>query len=257
MIGLAAAAVLGLPMSGDAILARAKTVFHAHVRPPYVSYTLERRDFAFGELDLENTYTDKVWCRAADRSAMLRRMWHGTAVGEPRSETIAFDERVDPGPPTADLFERSLFGAAPPAPAPQQSQAPLIGNVTTRVELDYRVTRATRDGDDIDLLLEPKRDAARNRIDELWVDGDTFEVTRVRVRDHLFFGLSPTPMPEELVVRFARVDGVPVIASIDGQTENGAFAVEYRFSDLRFVDDLPAWYFSPASYRSHRSEAPQ
>ena len=70
-------------LTGDQILARVKQVFRAYPRPPYVAYTLVRRDRHNGFPDFENSYALKIWCRTADRSALARRAWNGKAYGEP------------------------------------------------------------------------------------------------------------------------------------------------------------------------------
>ncbi|HEV2643778.1 MAG TPA: hypothetical protein VGT98_13775, partial [Candidatus Elarobacter sp.] len=70
------------PLTGDQILARAKAVFRAYARPPFVAYTLVRRDRHNGAPDFENSYTLKLWCRTADRSALARKAWRGKAYGD-------------------------------------------------------------------------------------------------------------------------------------------------------------------------------
>jgi len=257
---LAAGAVLGaapapLPMSGEAILGRAKAVFRAHARPAYVVYVLERRDAVDGEPDLENSYTLKVWCRTADGSALVRRMWKGAVYGPLEHLTVAFDGAVDPGPPTADVFTRagSVEALKPSAPA---TALPTIGSVMVQADYDYRVVRAGRDGDSIDLLLEPRRDPDRNRIDELWVDASTFEVRRLRVRDRLFLGLTGGTLEDEFDLRFSDDAGLPLIASIQGRTPSAGFETAYRYLDVRFPETLPGWYFEPRSYGAHMADAP-
>ena len=47
--------------------------------------------------DFENSYALKIWCRAADRSALTRRAWNGVAYGALENITVAFDGCVDPG----------------------------------------------------------------------------------------------------------------------------------------------------------------
>jgi hypothetical protein len=264
------------PLSGDQILARAKAVFRAYPRPPYVAYTLVRRDHHNGEPDFANSYTLKLWCRTADRSALARKVWNGKAYGGLENITVMFDKAVDPGPPTADMFEKRLFGAlgarrdAPPAPspaaqapgaaagtpAPDATALPEIGRVGAR-DGDYRVTRVARDGELIHLWLEPKSDADRNRLDEMWVDARTYDLRRARVRDHLYFGISGQSVEDEFDVRFAPGPaGLPLIASIHGQTRYGQFETDYTFLDVTFPAELPAWYFEPKQYGAHRSDAP-
>ena len=248
------------PPAATEILARAKAVFRAHVRPPFVVYRLVRRDEHLGEFDLENSYALKIWCRAADRSALVRRTWKGVGEGPLDNITVAFDGMVDPGPPDADIFERALFApkpAAPPTPEPADSPLPVIGGVVVATDYDYRVTRTAREGDLWHLWLEPRRDPARNRVDELWVDAASYEISRARVRDHLYIdgGFGRT-LDEEFDVRFALRDGLPLITRIHGETAGGEFAVDYTFDEVTFPAVLPAWYFTPALYGLHRSEAP-
>ncbi|HEX3467828.1 MAG TPA: hypothetical protein VHT05_07115 [Candidatus Elarobacter sp.] len=263
----------GAPPTGAQILAHVKAVFRAHVRPPYVAYTVERRDSRDGTPDLENSYALKVWCRTSDRSALTRHAWRGSGYGSIANVTVAFDGYVDPGPPTADIFERALFaphtartvshaGASPApepeSPLPESSETPLpvIGAIVVAHDYDYRVTGVEQDGTNWHLHLEPRRDPARNRIDDLWVDRATYEVTRMRVRDHLYLGFTGQSVDDEFDVRFTQHDGLPLIASIHGLTSDGIFETEYTFSDVTFPPSLPPWYFTPQLYGLHRTDAP-
>ena len=246
--------------TGAQILARAKAAFRAHARPPFVAYTLTRRDTHDAAPDFENSYTLKVWCRASDRAALARRAWRGAAYGSMFNLTVAFDGYVDPGPPTADIFERALFTphATPrsPAPEPSESPLPMIGGVLVASDYDYRVTALHDDGADWHLSLEPRRDPARNRLDDLWVDRATYEVTRVRLRDHLYLGIAGESLEDEFDARFTQRDGLPLIASIHGQTRDGEFETDYTFDDVTFPPSLPSWYFAPQLYGLHRADAP-
>ncbi|HEV2740858.1 MAG TPA: hypothetical protein VGU66_20040 [Candidatus Elarobacter sp.] len=263
------------PLTGDQILARAKAVFRAYARPPFVAYTLVRRDRHNGAPDFENSYTLKLWCRTADRSALARKAWRGKAYGDLENLTVMFDKAVDPGPPTADMFEKRLFGAsgarldASPAPVPgvrasdaggvppaEPTTLPEIGRVGAR-DGDYRVVRMARDGELIHLWLEPKSDAERNRLDEMWVDARTYDVRRARVRDHLYFGITGQSIEEEFDVRFTPgPGGLPLITSIHGQTQYGQYETDYTFADVTFPEALPEWYFVPKLYGAHRADAP-
>jgi hypothetical protein len=249
------------PLTGQQILARAKAAFRGHVRPPFVAYQLVRRDTHFGSPDFPNSYALKIWCRISDRSALARRAWNGRADGALENITVAFDGLVDPGPPDADIFERALYAPrpsdAPGAPAPTDSPLPVIGGVVVATDFDYRVGRMARDGTAWHLYLDLLRDPARNRIDELWVDATTYEVTRRRVRDHLYLGGGTAgAVEEEFDVRFALHDGLPLIASIHGRTHDAEFETDYTYSNVRFPPSLPDWYFQPQLYREHRAEAP-
>jgi hypothetical protein len=267
------------PLTGDQILARAKAVFRAYPRPPFVAYTLVRRDLHNGAPDFENSYTLKLWCRTADRSALARRAWKGKAYGDLENITVMFDKAVDPGPPTADMFEKRLFGApgarldTSPAPSPggqganagAETPGAPIGVPTTLPEIgrvgardgDYRVVRVARDGDLIHLWLEPRTDAERNRLDEMWLDARTYDLRRARVRDHLYFGITGQSIEDDFDVRFTPgPGGLPLITSIHGQTKYGQYETDYTFRDVTFPSELPAWYFEPKQYGAHRSDAP-
>lgn len=266
-------------LTGDQILARAKAVFRAYPRPPFVAYTLVRRDQHNGTPDFENSYTLKIWCRTADRSALARKAWRGKAYGDLENITVMFDKAVDPGPPTADMFEKRLFsassarrGASPkPLAAPAAASAPAAGAeppVTAPAALpeigrvgaldgDYRAVRVAREGELIHLWLVPKSDPERNRVDEMWVDSQTYDLRRARVRDHLYLGLGGQSLEDEFDVRFAPgPGGLPLIAAIHGQTKFAQFETDYTFEDVTFPDALPDWYFTPRLYGLHRSDAP-
>jgi hypothetical protein len=255
----AAAAPDRAPQTPEQILGRAKAVFRAHARPPYVVYTLVRRDFHSHMPNLEDSYTLKIWCRASDRSALTRKVWNGEPYGAMQNVTVAFDGYVDPGPPTADIFERALFAKATPAPEPSPVGTGLltIGGVVVTKEYDYRVTRATREAELWHLELEPIRDPYRNRIDDLWVDATSYEIVRARVRDHLYLGMTGQSLDDEFVITFAVRGGLPMIASIDGRTKWEQYETEYTYKDVSFPDALPDWYFDPPSYGKHKAEAPR
>lgn len=272
-----------VPLTGDQILARAKAVFRAYPRPPFVAYTLVRRDQHNGEWDMLNSYTLKIWCRTADRSALARKAWRGKAYGELLNITVMFDKEVDPGPPTADMFEKRLFGASsaqrdsPPAPgaatasgaseatnvsgatpAPVGTASPLpeIGRVGA-LDGDYRVVRFARDGGLIHLWLVAKTDPERNRLDEMWVDATSYDVRRARVRDHLYLGMGGGSIEDEFDVRFTPgPSGLPLISTIHGQTAWGRFETDYKYEDVTFPDALPDWYFAPKQYGLHFADAP-
>ncbi|BDE07997.1 hypothetical protein WPS_32730 [Vulcanimicrobium alpinum] len=241
---------------GDEILRLAKAAFRAHAHAPFVSYTVERTDRRRREYDMENSYTLRVWCRRSDRSALTRRQWNGSTVGPLENVTVAFDGRVDPGPPDADVFEPRLYARPAPSPEPSATDLPTIGVTSVTVEGDYRVERVARDGDAWHLWLIWKRDPERNRIDELWVDAETYELRRMKVRDHLYLGDTGASLPEEFDVRFAMRDGTPLIATIDGRTDDWEFETHYAFRDVTFAQSLPDWYFQPQRYGAHKGDAP-
>lgn len=264
------------PLTGDQILARVKAVFRSYPRPPYVAYTLIRRDRHDGAPDFENSYTLKIWCRTSDRSALARRVWKGKAYGEMQNLTVMFDKEVDPGPPTADMFEKRLFGAlharadregsssnaaasaSSGAAIAGESSAPLpeIGRVSA-LDGDYRAVRVAREAGLIHLWLVPKTDPDRNRLDELWVDAQTYDLRRALVRDHLYLGMTGQSLDDEFDVRFVPgPGGLPLIATIHGETKWGMFETDYTFTGVTFPDALPDWYFAPKQYGARRADAP-
>jgi hypothetical protein len=247
-----------VPPSGEQILGRAKAAFRAHPQPPFIVYVLDRSDTTGGLPDAENSYTLKIWCRTADRAALTRTLQPGRPEGQLVGQTVAFDGRVDPGPPNADIFERALYGRSGPAhETPSPSPAlPTIGAIVVQTDFDYRVLGVSLAGDAYDLLLAPKRDPARNRIDELWVDAATFEIRRMRVRDHLYLAFTGLVLDDELDVRFSLRDGLPLIASIHGETADGVSQSDYTYRDITFPATLPDWYFEPQTYAAHRADAP-
>ncbi len=262
----------GAALTGDLLLARIKTAFRSHLRPPFVAYTVVRRDRHAGVTDLDNSYTLKVWCRTADRSALVRRAWRGKAYGDLEHETVMFDRALDPGPPTADMFEKRLFGPSPldgarantarpaaPALAPLAAQEAMteIGRVSAH-DGDYRVDRVAREGAVLHVWLAPRTEPERNRLDEIWVDASNYDLRRALVRDHLYFDFGIQSIAEEFDVRFRTGPGdVPLIASIHGYTPGGAsYETDYTFENVTFPESLPDWYFAPKQYGMHRADAP-
>jgi len=251
-------------LSGDQLLARIKTVFRSYPRPAFIAYTLVRRDTVSGVPDLENSYSMKVWCRTSDRSALLRRAWRGRAFGDLENATVMFDKALDPGPPTADMFEKRLFGAPTsrtPAPQPVEplataSPLPEIGRVSAH-DGDYEPYRVAREGDLLHVWLAPRSDPERNRLDEIWVDARTYDLRRALVRDHLYFNFGISSIDDEFDIRFRPGPGnLPLIASIAGHTPNASYETEYSFENVSFPPSLPDWYFTPQQYGLHRSDAP-
>jgi hypothetical protein len=256
------------PANAYAILARVKTGLRSHGRPPYVSYTLIRRELLDGVPDLLNSYTLRIWCRTADSAALSRHAFGSRATGGAEFITPAFDRPIDPGPPTADLLDviRQTQGAATPSPQATVATAspPVIGSVAVAVETKYLVTFAGVDGADDHLRLEARRDPDRNRLTDLYVDRTTYALHRAVAHDHLY--TDGRTIPERFEIDFGAHDGVPVITSIHGQTDYAALdardageplhEVNYRFDDIAFPPELPAWYFDPAQYGEHRAEFP-
>jgi hypothetical protein len=250
------------PPNGYAILARVKAGLRSGERPAFVAYTLVRRDALDRVPDAANSYTLRVWCRTADGAALSRRVFGSRAVGGADFIVPAFDQPIDPGPPTADLLDviRQTRAAAPtPAGATR-----VIGSVSVVIETNYQVTFAGIDGNDDHLWLEARRDPERNRLTDLYVDRDTYALHRVVAHDRLYAAGRVTPLRFE--IDFGTNQGVPVITAIRGETDYTALdsrvrdeplhEVTYQFKDIRFPAELPAWYFQPEQYGAHRSELP-
>jgi len=248
-----------------AILAKAREVFHAHVRPPYVVYTIERREWINDFPDAGDSYTWRVWYRARDSAALSReffrrrnRSYFGLHFIRP-----AFNEPVDPGPPTGDIFPF----APPPTPAPQPTGTePLrtIAIVTSSADSDYRATFAGVDRNAYHLKLDPVRDRERNRLRELWVDVTTFEVLRALALDRLFLINEGIVVQDHFDIQFELHDAVPVVRRIRAVADipttlshlGRRVESQYFYDDIVFETTLPDWYFEPRTYREHFPDAP-
>ena len=247
-----------------AILARARDVFHAHVRPPYVVYNLDRREWIDDRARGDLSYTLRVWYRSRDGAA-LSRIWYQArrrAVGDLHFIRPAFNQPIDPGPPTADIFE-----AAPPSPPstpPPPDTLRTIGTVQVSADLDYRATLAGADRGAYHLKLQALRDPEPNRLRELWVDVTTFEVQRARAVDRLFFEAAGASVPDRMDITFESRNGLPLVHRIDAIADViPTFASlslreesDYSFDDISFPEVLPDWYFEPKAYREHFRESP-
>jgi len=267
IVALTAAAPSGspAPVSAQSILGRVRAAFHAQTRPPFVAYTLVRRDKLNGRPDFDNSYTLRVWCRTSDRAALARRVRDGRP-GDPEFIRPEFDKPIDPGPPTADVFEALAPHRVAPTPAPDASGPPVIGSVAVLIEFDYIAAYAGVDGHDYHLTLVPRRDPERNRLSDIYVDRDSYALTRAVAHDHLY--VEGAAIPERFEVDFGTLGTLPVITEIHGRTEFSAMRydlggrtdfheVDYRFTNVTFPPALPDWYFDPATYGAHRRDAPQ
>jgi len=247
-----------------AILARARDVFHAHVRPPYVVYNLDRREWIDDHARDDLSYTLRVWYRSRDGAA-LNRLWYQArhrAVGDLYFIRPAFNQPVDPGPPTADIFEPAP--PSPPSTPPPPDKLRTIGTVQVSGDLDYRATLAGTDHGSYHLKLQALRDPERNRLRELWVDVTSFEVQRARAVDRLFLEDGGVSVPDRMDITFESRNGLPLIHRIEAiadviptlatliRREEG----DYLFDDISFPEVLPDWYFEPKTYGQHFRESP-
>ena len=262
----ASVAPTALPSPED-LLAAIRNRFRSHrPPPPYETYVIARKQFTnYGDPpypDYNDTYTDHVWYRSDDHAALERRETDLGAVGQMRFERPVFNQATDPGPPTADVFEPAP-AHTPPAgfvPTPEASAPPNIAYVRVRGEFDYRVTSVQREGSEIHLKLEPRREPDRNRLRELWVDAKTLDLVKLVATDKLFVQGGPI-YPVLFTVNFSKLEGIPVITTIHGVVYGGydgdGQTVDYTFSDLAFPRSLPDWYFNPHEYAQHQDQAPE
>lgn len=251
-------------MSPDDLLAAIRNRFRSHrPPPPYEVYTIVRKqETNYGYPDYANSYTDHVWYRSYDHAALERRETELGDVGQMRFERPLFNAATDPGPPTADVFEPAPLHTLAPdfVPTPEASTPPVIVTVRARGEFDYRVTDVLREGDELHLKLQPRRQPDRNRLRELWVDAKTLDLRKLVATDKLFVERGPV-YPVLFTITFEMYQTIPVITHIHGVVYGGydgdGQTVDYEFANLKFPLKLPDWYFNARDYAQHLSEAPE
>lgn len=262
--GPAIAAVPTPLPSPDDLLADIRNRFRSHrPPPPFETYVISRKQFTnYGYPDYNDTYTDHVWYRSSDHAALERRETQLGDIGPLRFERPVFNQATDPGPPTADVFEPAPLHtpAATFVPTPEASLPPTLATVHVRGEFDYRVTSVEREGDELHLKLQPRRQPDRNRLRELWVDANTLELRKLVATDKLFIQGGPV-YPVLFTVNFKMFEGIPVITTIHGVVYGGydgdGQTVDYAFTNLGFPRDLPTWYFDARDYAQHQNDAPE
>ncbi|MDQ2908138.1 MAG: hypothetical protein M3R44_02175 [Candidatus Eremiobacteraeota bacterium] len=254
------------PLTPTRILGLIRAKFRSHrPPPPYETYTLTRKqDTSQGYPDYANSYTYKYWYRASDHAALKRQVYRiSIFLGPLNFERPAFNEAIDPGPPTADLFEPAPLHPHPPefVPTPEPSSAPrVIGVVRALGEFDYRVTSMDVKGDTLHLHIEPTRDPDRNRLRDLYVDKNTYELQKVVATDKLFILGTSDVYGTTFTISLAMLHGMPVVTDIhgvvgDGYTGDGS-TIDYAFRDIAFPQTLPSWYFDPHDYAAHQDDPP-
>ncbi len=246
--------------------------FRTHRPPPaYVTYTEarnQRDDHGFP--DYVGSYIEHYWCRTTDRSALKRRVYRANYRGPLEWERVSFNEAVDPGPPTADVFEPAPAHPRPPefVPTPEPQQTPLreIANVRVSGEFDYRVVSMETVGKDLHLTIEPTRDPDRNRLREVWADKDTLELKKLAATDKLFVEHGPVYAVKFTII-MGWLEGRPIVTDIHGvvganlsnpadvYSDDGK-EVDFTFRDVKFPASLPAWYFNKREYAQHLADAP-
>ncbi len=249
---------------GDALLQKIRVVFRSHrPPPPYITYTLHRESITEqGYTDYTATYTYHIWCRSSDRAALGRKVFRDEARGDLEFLRPEFNQDRDPGPPTADVFERAPVHPQPVevAPTPEPVAAPaVIGSVTAYGELEYHVTAVQTEGDLLHLSVVPFRDPDRNRLREIYVDKKTLELRKLIATDKLFIGNAEIH-PVRFTITMAMQDGRPLVTAIHAETtddyKGDSHITDYTFTDIKFPSSLPDWYFNAHSYAMHTGEAP-
>jgi len=239
--------------------------------PPYVTYTevrAQKDDHGFP--DYTGSYTIHYWARTLDRAALKRRVYRANYRGPLEWERVAFNEIVDPGPPTADVFEPAPAHPRPPefVPTPEARETPLreIAAVTVTGEFDYRVVSMETVGKQIHLVIQPTREPDRNRLREIWADKDTYELEKLVATDKLFIEGGPIYAVKFTVI-MGWLEGHPIVTDIHGivganltnpndEYSGDGKTVDFTFRDVKFPTSLPSWYFDKRAYAQHVSEAP-
>ena len=261
----AAVPVPAASMKPDDLLAKVREVFRAHrPPPPYVTYTLVRaQQTEVGYPDYVNSYTYHIWTRNSDRASLGRKVFRDDNYGPLEFMRPAFNEDRDPGPPTADVFEKAPAHPHPvefvPTPEPG-TPVPEIGAVRALGETQYKVLRVLHEGDLLHLSVTPLRDPDRNRLREIFVDAKTLELKKLEATDKLFVP-GDKVYPVMFTVYMSTLQGFPVVSSIHGVVlgdyQGDGETIDYHFNDITFPKSLPDWYFDAHAYATHVAEAPE
>ena len=146
-------------LSGEAILGTREGEFRAYVRPPFDTYTLVQGALNW-TAGSRRSYTLHVWCATpiAPRSSAPSATTHDDPLKFVRP---AFNQAVDPGPPTADMFERKAL--EPPGRGPASSS---IYRARRRLRARQRITASKAYARRRSYLLRvaPIREPERNRL---------------------------------------------------------------------------------------------
>lgn len=252
--------------SPEALLQLIRNQFRSHrPPPPFVSYTIIRKQqTALGYPDELESYTEHVWVRSTDRAALAVRVYRDDYRGDMTFERPAFNEPRDPGPPTADLFERAPVkphnGLNDYIPTPEPVQTlQTLATVKAIGETAYKVVNVAVEGPLLHLSVVPFRDVERNRLREIYADKKTYELRRVVATDRLYIDGGPS-YGVIFTVDLQMLQGRPVVTRIHGVVGDGydgdGQVVDYWFNDIRFPATLPDWYFDPRDYSAHLAEKP-
>ena len=260
---VAASAVPTALPSPEDLLAMIRVKFRSHrPPPPFEVYTISRKQMTnYNYPDYNNTYNNRVWYRSSDHAALERTVSPLGDVGPMTFWRPMFNQATDPGPPTADVFEPAPLHTLAPdfVPTPEASEPPTIAYVHAKGEFDYRVTNVQREGDELHLSLQPRRQPDRNRLRELWVDANTLELKKLVATDKLFIEHGPV-YPVLFTVNFSMLQDIPIITHIHGVVygnyDGDGQTVDYDFTGTYFPRSLPDWYFNSRQYAQHQDQAP-
>lgn len=246
-------------LTGGLLFSQIVHAYAARARAPFVTYTIRReQQTPDGLPDLEWSYTDRVWYRASDASALERRVFRGSP-GALNFTRVSFNGPWDPGPPTADIF--GLAGASSTSRAPDSSYR-TIATVLASSGPAYEVTSAQLENGQWHLRVRPLHVPGTYILREIWADAATLDLKKAVVADKLF--IEAGPVYDQLdTMTFALVNGRETIvhiharANFDDEPGGDGSDVDYDFSDIAFPTTLPDWYFQPRLYGAHVSEAPE
>ena len=251
--------LLAAALTGGSLFWQIVHAYAIHPRSPFVTYTIRREQLTPDGLpDLPWSYTYRVWYRASDSSALERAIFRGRP-GALRFSRVSFNGPWDPGPPTADPF--GFAGGTATLPGSAVSNYPTIASVVASGGPAYAVTSSQLESGQWHLRVRPLHAAGTYILRELWADAATLELRKAVVSDKLF--IAGGPVYDQLdTMTFALVNGHETIthiharANFDEQPGGDGADVDYGFSDIAFPSTLPNWYFQPASYGAHMTEAP-
>lgn len=251
--------LLAAAFTGASLLSQIAHAYAARPQAPFVTYTIRRAQLtADGMPDFLWSYTDRVWYRASDSTALERRVFRGR-LGGLHFAQVSFNGPWDPGPPTADVFGLAHITAV--APSAINTAYKTIASVVSTAGPSYEVTSAQLEAGQWHLRVRPFHVTDAHILRELWADSTTFELRKAIVADKLF--IEAGPVFDQLdTMTFALVNGHEAITHIHARANfndepGGAGSdVDYDFMDVAYPATLPDWYFQPGTYGAHVAEAP-
>lgn len=235
LLALLAAAALGLTRSvqadettltGEQVFSQAWRIWSAAAQPPFESFTLPCHEPVRG-VSCGSSTAMRVTLRLSDGEARIVTV---PASNEPAR--VLMSEGVLYGPAYAPLgFVKRLGGS--PARVGSLASDPFGGIATiatvTAINPAYTITMTAEDCEGrpcYHLALVPKGDAHAHPLRDLWVDGSTFAVVRLR------YGMRYHGAEAAVTYMFASVPGskAPTIVRI------AARVPERRLLGIYFVD---------------------